>query len=198
MQEGIIKFNCKWTDEPITIEQKVIEEMNKLRSALKEYNLIGVDEAGYGYGNISIKTDGDSQFYITGSQTGHLPTLSEDDISLVTSYDFSRNELTCRGKVEASSESLSHAALYDTLSSVRYVIHIHSLSLWEKLFNVHPTTSSTAEYGTVELANAISDLSKTAGKRRLFVLGGHREGILFYADSFEEISGYAQTVIDKL
>ena len=28
MQEGIIKFNCKWTDEPITIEQKVIELQN--------------------------------------------------------------------------------------------------------------------------------------------------------------------------
>lgn len=198
MAEGVIKFNCIWLEEGIEVGEKELSELNHLRNSLLEYDLIGVDANGFGYGNLSVRIGEGKSFLITGSQTAHLKELSVENLSLVTDYDIDKNELSCKGMTKASSESLTHAAIYQSLPSVHYVIHIHSIDLWQRLLSIHPTTPESAEYGTKELALAVAKLSKEVGKQKLLVLGGHREGIIFYGDSYEEILEYTHTVIDRL
>ena len=55
------------------------------RKPLVESGLIGhYDEAGVGYGNISVRCGDTKQFLISGTQTGHLADTDEQHYSLVT------------------------------------------------------------------------------------------------------------------
>ena len=49
------------------------EELNAARQELRRLGLLGVDESGIGFGNVSLR-DG-AAFYITGSGTGVLYSL---------------------------------------------------------------------------------------------------------------------------
>jgi L-ribulose-5-phosphate 4-epimerase len=76
---------------------------------------------------------GKNIFVITGSGTGSLKKLSAEHYTRVTAYDLLKNTLTSAGPIKASSESLTHAAVYETLPLINTVLHIHHLALWEKL-----------------------------------------------------------------
>jgi hypothetical protein len=127
-------------------------------------------------------------FLISGTATGRLPTLSAEHFAEVTSFDFAKNRLRCHGPVKASSESLSHAAVYVSDLSARAVIHIHHLGLWERYRDRLPTTEDSAEAGTPEMAWAIEKLLRDDAVRRqgLFVMGGHREGLMAFGTTMEE------------
>ena len=77
---------------------------------------------------------------------------------MVDRYDFLKNEIHCTGKIRASAESLTHAAVYEARPEAMAVIHIHNLDLWEKYKGIMPTSPYTAEYGTPEIALAIKSL----------------------------------------
>ena len=115
MDEGYIKFNCRWIKTAPFSKHK-IAEINAWRDRLYKHGLIGSYSNGIGFGNISIRTDINS-FLITGSATGNLKKLNENHYVQVNEYDFLQNSLTCSGPIKASSESLSHA-----------VIHIHNMN----------------------------------------------------------------------
>jgi ribulose-5-phosphate 4-epimerase/fuculose-1-phosphate aldolase len=102
--------------------------------------------------------------------------------ALVTDVDIRHNTLYCRGPVVASSESMSHAVIYQELPWVGGVIHIHHLGLWERLLHRCPTTDATATYGSPEMADSIRALIRTTTlpEERLFVMEGHREGIFAF------------------
>jgi len=179
--EGIIKFVCNWqAGNPPDFD--LIEELNEYRSELHKFGLIGAYPDGLGYGNISIRIPGTDNFIITGSQTGCLPVLSAEHYSIVTGYSIPDNSLECTGMIKASSESLSHAAVYQTLPEVQAVIHVHNQDLWSNLIFNEVTTSPELEYGTVELALEIESLlvQIDINKNRLVVLGGHQDGIISF------------------
>jgi len=85
-----------------------------------------------GYGNISLRAGDAGQFLITGTQTGHLNSTNENHYSLVTAYDLERNRVTCSGPLQASSEAMTHASIYDLDPSIVAVVHVHSKALWDK------------------------------------------------------------------
>ena len=81
MDEGYIKFNCKWIkDRQISIDK--LSEINKLRDRLYRLGLIGAYDNGIGFGNISIRS-GKNDFIITGSATGNFHELNENHYVLV-------------------------------------------------------------------------------------------------------------------
>jgi ribulose-5-phosphate 4-epimerase/fuculose-1-phosphate aldolase len=183
-EKGYIQFRCEW--EP-TEPPAVPGDLIAWRDRLHRLGLIGVYPNGIGYGNISIR-DGNS-FLISGTATGHLPTLGPEHFSEVTAFDFASNWLRCRGPVKASSESLSHAAVYVSDPTARAVIHVHHLGMWGQLRDRVPTTDHAAEAGTPEMAWAIEALLRQPGvkERGLFVMGGHREGLMAFGATLDEV-----------
>ena len=94
--------------------------------------------------------------------------------------DAAGNALGCRGPVAASSESLSHAAVYEADPAAGAVVHVHHIGMWEALYGVVPTTDPRAEAGTPAMAAAVAALVRAGVPGGLFVMGGHREGLMAF------------------
>lgn len=187
MTEGYIKFNCNWDFKELQIEQSIFEQLENARTKLYKLGLIGMYPDGVGFGNISVKSDKGPSFIITGSATGQFAKLQLSHYAVVTEFNFEQNTISCTGQTKASAESLSHAAVYESVPEVSAVVHVHCLWLWEKLLNNYPTTSGGIEYGTPEMAIAIQNLISGMKKdEKLIVMGGHREGILAFGRNLSE------------
>ena len=187
-QDGYIKFNCHLTSEKIAIPSELFGPLNYWRNELWIKCLIGAYPDGIGYGNISVRVPGSDQFYISGSATGGIPELDHIHYPLVERCDLAFNAIWCRGLIKASSESMSHAAIYASNPEIGAVVHIHNRELWEKYLDILPTTNKTVEYGTPEMAYEISRIMsfpETLNKK-IFVMGGHEEGIISFGKTVEE------------
>ncbi len=186
MDEGYIKFNCEWIKDKPRLTNKLVE-INKWRDKLYTLGLIGAYDNGIGFGNISIRLKKNT-FIITGSATGNLHTLNENHYVLVNKYDFAKNSLTCKGPIKASSESLSHAAIYGCSSDTNAVLHIHNINMWEKFIDKLATTNKDISYGTPAMAKEIKRLFIESGvnNEKMFVMGGHKEGIISFGKNLEE------------
>ena len=185
-EEGVIKYNCTWIPEaPVSHEQ--IAELNRWRDILYKAGLVGVNKDGIGYGNISCRYQHD-KFIITGSGTGSISQLDTRHFTRVTAYSFSDNSLTTEGPVRASSESLTHAAVYESLPEIEAVFHVHQLSLWKQLIVSGLSTSREAAYGTPAMAAEIIRLVKDPGvvRQQILAMAGHEEGVLCFGNSAEE------------
>ncbi len=181
-EEGVIKFICEHiVADPLPGAQ--LSELKHFRQLLYMQKLIGADENGIGYGNISRRFNHTSQFIISGTQTGHLEELSNYEFTLVNSYDIGNNWLQCTGPVIASSESLSHAALYSVSKEINAVIHVHHNAAWQKLLNKIPKTPEHIPYGSPQMADAISALHNS--EDNVIIMGGHFGGIISYGENLE-------------
>jgi hypothetical protein len=162
-----------------------LTELNACRRKLLQLRLIGVDSSGMGFGNLSVRAGATRNFYITGSATGGLPKLSLTDCVRVVAYDFPRNWLSYEGAAIPSSESLTHAAIYESDSSTSAVIHSHDLDLWATLLDSAPTTSKSVAYGTPAMAYEIIRLFKETDvrSRKIFVMAGHEGGIVTFGEN---------------
>jgi len=166
-------------------------ELNRCRRKLLDLGMIGVDANGIGFGNVSIRNGATSRFYITGSATGRIPELTPADYARVVAYDFARNWLQCEGSTVASSESLTHAAVYESDPTVRAVIHCHDMKLWAALLGKAPTTPTRVEYGTPEMASAVRRLfeSTDVKRRKIFVMAAHDGGLVTFGKDLQEAFG---------
>ncbi len=185
-EKGYIKFNCIWS-ETGPVDEKLIVDINRWREILYQKGLIGEYPNNIGYGNISTRLVGNI-FIITGTATGKLKTLTAEHYSKVIAYNLEKNSLTCMGPVKASSESLSHAALYASCLSANAIIHVHNKKLWEQLMKTEIATSANVEYGTPEMAKEIIRLFKETDlkKRGIFVMAGHEDGIVSFGKDMDE------------
>lgn len=199
LDEGYIKFQANWTPTP-PLNIPVIHHLNHWRNKMYEMGWIGAYENGIGYGNISQRLDSNGQFLISGSATGNLKKLTNAHYAKVLDFDLNKNILSCTGYTIASSESMSHAVVYQECPFVNGVIHIHHLELWKRLLHQVPTTDLKAAYGTPEMAYSIIQLLKTTDllEQKIFVMEGHKEGIFAFGESLEEAAGVISTYFDKL
>lgn len=185
-EEGFIKFNCHWIKtDPVNSD--LTTDLINWRNKLYQFGLIGCYENGVGYGNISVRHKRNS-FLITGSGTGKYACLENRHITLVTEYNLDKNQLTCKGPVKASSESLTHAVIYQHLSNINAVVHIHNLDLWNRYLNKLPTTSKHVEYGTPQMAKEVIKLLDEPETKslKICIMGGHLEGIITFGKNLEE------------
>jgi ribulose-5-phosphate 4-epimerase/fuculose-1-phosphate aldolase len=88
----------------------------------------------------------------------------------------------------ASSESLTHAAIYDCTKETNAVIHVHHKEKWTSLLHKAATTNTSIPYGTPEMAYAIQDLivKNKIGAHKIIAMGGHEEGLIFFGRTLEE------------
>jgi hypothetical protein len=184
--EGHVKFTAHLTEEdlPDSIELRLL---NETRTELHELGLIGILPDGIGYGNLSLRPAGEETFLISGTATGAERELPLDGYCRVDSFSAETNEVWCTGRVAASSETMSHGAVYLANKNIRCVIHVHSRELFEfMLAGQFAKTREEAEYGTPELAQEIRKLVESAGTDQgVFVLAGHQDGVMAYGPDIE-------------
>ena len=185
-ETGVVKFGSEHIAREIT-DFDQLDELNAVREKLRACGWMGVDVNGIGFGNISLRAGTTNMFYITASGTGGLARLGPDHIAKVTAVDVARNWLRCEGAL-ASSESLTHAAVYAANAQARAVIHCHSAELWPRLMHVVPTTLLEVDYGTPELAVEVAQLFATTdlATEKIFVMGGHENGLISFGSNLAE------------
>ena len=191
IDEGVIKFDCKWTRGP-PLEHAVTSELNRWRRPLFDAGLVGhYEDTGVGFGNISVRTELDTQFIISGTQTGHLADLTGAHYAEVTDYDIQDDRIACRGPVKASSESLTHAAIYELDPAIKAIAHIHSDALWQELRDKIPMTNPRVAYGTPEMAEEFRRLycDTDFASCGLAVMAGHDGGLISIGHDMAEAAG---------
>ena len=188
IDEGYTKYECDWRDAP-ALPAQAIEELNAWRNSLFERGLIGYyPEHGVGFGNVSIREGDTDTFIISGTQTGHIAATDERHYARVIRCDIDANRVCCEGPVQASSEALTHAAIYALDRDIRAVVHVHDAGLWQGLIDRVPTTSRTVSYGTPEIAREFRRLYAETdfAVQGVAVMGGHEDGIVSFGDDIEQ------------
>ena len=182
-----IKFTCEHAATDLSPFDG-LAELNAYRRKLLQLRLIGADANGIGFGNLSIREGTTNNFYITGSATGGIAELTLANCARVVAYDFERNWLRYAGAAIASSESLTHAAVYKSDARAGAVIHCHDSKLWTALLNQAPTSSKAVEYGTPEMAYEVLRLFNLTDvkSRKILVMAGHEGGIVAFGRDLEE------------
>ena len=164
------------------------DELNATRQELRRLGLLGRDESGLGFGNVSLR-DASGCFHITGSGSGVLPALTLGDYAKVIAWDFARNWLRSAGRAIASAESLTHAAVYLMEARARVVVHGHKSDLWRSLLERGPATASGVTYGTPQMAGEVQRLFRETDvrARKIFAMAGHENGIVAFGWDFREV-----------
>ena len=182
-QEGVIKFSLNFT--PSEQSRQIDIELHAWRALLHGYDLIGQVPhryEGFGFGNLSQRDA--IGFSITATQTGGRQSLSDTDYAWVTAWSLEQNALSATGLTPPSSESLTHAAIYEAQPEVRFVFHVHSPNLWtERAILELPETAAEIPYGTVEMAHALKALAANQGVEGIAAMAGHEDGIVSWSKS---------------
>jgi L-ribulose-5-phosphate 4-epimerase len=183
-EKGYVQFHChhQRTRPPAGA---LVNELCLWRNRLWQAGLVGVGADGIGFGNVSVRTV--TGFLITGTGTGGVASLGPERLTEVTSWDVAGNRVVCSGPVVASSEALTHGAVYAADPSVDAVVHVHHGRLWGQLLDRVPTTEIAAEAGTPAMGFAIARLFRDSvvGVAGLVVMGGHPDGLLAFGPTLD-------------
>lgn len=199
-EEGVIKFNAAHKERSLdpNTTGALVCQLIAWREILAKTRLVGQDPTRYdgaGYGNVSGRlgppsaSRGERPFLITGTQTSGKPCISLDDFCVVHRYNYRLNRVESYGRVLPSSESMTHAAIYDLSPSIRFVLHAHTPTIWRKATALRiPTTDPKIPYGTPEMAFEVQRLfrSTTLPEVKILSMGGHEDGIIVFGKSVEE------------
>lgn len=190
--EGVIKFGADHQAGPLPVDDAVLDELLAWRSILFDLAMIGQDPRRYegaGFGNASARVGpavaprGKRAFVVTGTQTGGLPTTTRDHLVLVKAYDARANTVVSAGPIAASSESLTHGAVYDADPTARVVLHAHAPTIFDAREELGlPSTAPHVEYGTPEMAYEVERLMRGTSLRagRVFAMAGHEDGVVSF------------------
>ena len=181
--EGVIKFRLDYTPAPLPIglDDGTIAHWF---GVCRELDLVGRDPTryqGYAYGNISRRLA--RGFLITGTQTGGLPRLQEEQLSQVLACDSAGNRIEATGPIRPSSEAMTHDQVYQLSERVGFVIHVHSAVVWRQASRLGlPVTDPAIEYGTPAMAHAVRSLypGPELELPAAFAMGGHEDGVVVF------------------
>ncbi len=182
IDEGYTKYEIDWQTGAPLPDQRVAA-LDACRRRLFAAGLIGFDaEHDVGYGNVSQRASDLSGFIISGTQTGDIEATDARHYSLVTGWDIDANRVHCRGPVQASSEALTHAAIYELDPSIGAVVHVHCPALWHALKGKLPTTAEDVAYGTPEMARELQRLYRDTYLKAhgVAVMAGHAGGLIAF------------------
>ncbi len=199
--EGVIRFDVSHEWRPLDPRALggTARVLAAWRGILAHLGLLGRDASRYeglGYGNVSARVPpfgdvprGRRRFLVTGTQTAHVAYATLREFCLVESWDLEGNRVTSAGPVAPSSESLTHAALYDASPAVRVVLHAHAPGLWRQARALGlPVTREGAPNGTPAMAADVQRLYRegTFASVRVAAMGGHEDGVIAFGGSAEE------------
>jgi len=188
IDEGYTKYQIDWQPGP-PLPAERIAALDACRRQLYLAGLIGYDaEHDVGYGNVSVRATELGGFIISGTQTGDVEATDAGHYSLVTDYAIDANRVHCRGPVQASSEALTHAAIYELDATIGAIVHVHCPKLWNTLKNKLPTSAENVAYGTPEMARELQRLYRETYLKAhgIAVMGGHADGLIASGQNIEQ------------
>lgn len=184
-REGVIKFELIHRAGVLPLSSD-LSGLQRARQRLFGAGLIGQDPARYdglGYGNLSQRFGSNGQFFISGTQTGGKPELAASDYAWVLEADVLHNRLHSTGETKPSSESLTHALLYQLSDAVISVVHVHCPRLWGAASALKlPCTPASAPYGSLAMVDAVRHLWQSGALLDTpgFVMLGHQDGVVSF------------------
>ncbi len=185
-EDGYVKYCCRHDIAPAP-DCAGLAELDALRTELFDAGLIGQRPDGAGFGNLSLRLG--TEFVISATATGGVRELGAEGYSLVEHWSVAENSLTCRGPLPASSEALTHAAVYEVSADAQCVVHVHSRALFDGLVAAGAlSTPVKAAYGTPEMAKAVADTARDHPWEGILVMLGHDEGVLAYGPSIPAVA----------
>tara|TARA_R110001592_G_scaffold66617_4_gene204630 strand:- start:6666 stop:7373 length:708 start_codon:yes stop_codon:yes gene_type:complete len=212
-QEGVIKYQLQFKEQALSENllidklsdnnslEALLNELNLSRNILKERGLIGQDPCRYGgdgFGNISVRIHG-RNFLISGSQTGHIETLSLGDVALVDGFNIETNFLAAYGLTKPSSESMTHGVCFQAFADIGAVVHVHSPDIWQAIDSLNlPFTDHAIPYGTPRMAQAVNDIllaNHHYSRSTIFAMKGHEDGIVVVG---ENLNSCTSSLLDCL
>jgi len=193
IDDGVIKYDRSNFTQCEALNYSEYAILENWRSLLFKLNLIGeYPEEQVGFGNMSESQNYSdfsdfkgTQFVITGTQTGKHSKLNGEHYTRVLGYDITHQKIHVHGPIEASSEALTHAAIYEANPKIKAVFHIHSKEIWNgMIIDNLPATREEIPYGTLEMANAVKDLINGSSSG-IICMKGHEDGVIAYAENAE-------------
>lgn len=188
--EGVVKFHLDFSPAA-PLPKAQVDQLIHWHHRLHTRGLIGRDPERYGglaYGNLSRRL-ADGSFVISATQTADIPAPTPEHYARVTRWDCGANTVAASGPAMPSSESLTHAALYDTDPAIGYVFHIHSPEIWLVRDALGlATTDPQVAYGTPEMAAEVTRLYRWADFAGcgVIAMGGHADGIISFGRDAEQ------------
>lgn len=213
-REGVIKFSLKHRalSEPVSSPElressvsgnsSVLEELRQWRDLARRLYLLGQDPKRYqglGYGNISAR-DSETTFLISASQTSGVVVSDDTTFARVLAADLKHNEIVSEGVHPPSSESMTHAALYQCSEQVQWVVHSHCPDIWNASDQLGlPFTEETIPYGTPDMAYAVQALfhQMASPEQGIFVMKGHQDGVVSYGQTAQLAMDVMLTTLAK-
>lgn len=178
-----------WTDDDI-------KKINQLREILKTKRLIGVDETGETFGNVSFEWCGFP--VISGTKTGGLNHLTAEHYTRITDFSINRAFVKSFGPIRHSRETPAHVVLQhiedyvldETSQDAMVVVHVHyPVSVWSGLKGRLPTSHDNVGYGTVGMAREVVRLYRDTDLRDIgmLVMGGHKGGAIAFGKDYDAV-----------
>jgi len=224
LDEGYVKFRChhntvEWNNPSLTLSKELetrLTALDELRTELYDAHFIGLYENGIAYGNISLRSDistanntdnvdtfdniRSNNFIISATSTGGARKLGLDGYCLVSKVDIEANTVWSIGPLPASSETMTHAAIYQNSQAIHCVVHVHNRKLYDALLKQENilTTPKDVPYGTVEMAYSIMDIAKKYPLEACILMAGHDEGVLFYGINIKQVRSQIAFINDQL
>lgn len=205
IDDGIIKYDRSNFSQCSALFDEEYATLEAWRKVLYQMELIGeYPIVNIGYGNMStvvnyqhLLASPNPQFVITGTQTGKHKDLDGNHYTRILDFDVEKLKVFMMGVIEASSEVLTHAAIYEANPNIKAVFHIHSKPMWERMLTDGTDyTHESIPYGTVEMARATQQCiaNKDYG---IFCMHGHEDGIVIYGRSLEEVGMLTRELYNK-
>ena len=192
--DGYIKFHCEhtnavWNSSSLPLPEhtyNLIKKIDIFRTKIYDQKLIGMYENGIGYGNLSHRLE--DNFVITASATGGARELGIDGYTLVNAVFIEKNTVHCLGSLPASSETMTHAAIYQSAPKVQCILHIHNQIIFDTMIKMKClSTAKNIPYGTIDMALALKQLATNNPLEACIVMQGHNEGVIIYGTSIEHV-----------
>jgi hypothetical protein len=182
--EGVIKYRLDFTPAA-PLSAALLTELIAWQRIARQLGLLGRDPARYGglaYGNLSLRL-ADGGFAISATQSADVTNPEPEHYARVGAWDCAGNHVVAQGPARPSSESLTHAALYDADPAIGCIIHGHAPAIWQRRDALGmASTAPDVAYGTPAMATEVARLYRASGMagHGTLAMGGHEDGVLAF------------------
>lgn len=175
-----VKFRTRFLSRDVPGDERVSELIGWCRVFARQ-GLAPVDGLG-SHGNLSCRLRADdSVFLITASSAG-LSGIGGGMIVEVDDVDLESETVYARGRMEPSSESMLHHAIYLKRPDVGAVFHGHCKEILENAGRLGFTvTGREVPYGSLQLVESVL---RVVEKKKFIVLRNH--GFVSLGESMED------------